>query len=162
MREKTGTQTATGGRRITPEARAQRETEYQERKASMAQERESVVVFARTLDSRVLIEIQRNLDRNLRFARLRIGIDPDFTAETVFPIIEGVYAAFRTLDDFNRQLSKLSGKPHRSPKMFRNAKPRANGNGAGKGAGKSAVAEASVENALAAQDAASPEPETAG
>ena len=84
MREKTGTQTATGGRRITPEARAQRETEYQERKASMAQERESVVVFARTLDSRVLIEIQRNLDRNLRFARLRIGIDPDFTAETVF------------------------------------------------------------------------------
>ena len=60
----------------------------------MAQERESVVVFACTLDSRVLIDIQRSLDQNLRIARSRLGIDPDFTPQAVFPIIEGVLLRF--------------------------------------------------------------------
>ncbi len=159
MTEEAGTQTGTAGRRtgrMTPEARAQRAAEYQERKTIMAQERESVVVFAYTLDSRVLIDIQRSLDQNLRIARSRLGIDPDFTPQAVFPIIEGVLAAFRTLDDFNRQLSKLTGRPHRRPMMFRDEKPPANGKRAGEGAG----VEASAEHEAAAQDAASPEPET--
>ncbi|HPL63895.1 MAG: hypothetical protein PHG91_09835 [Syntrophales bacterium] len=89
-----------------------------ERKVSLAEERDSRVTFAYTLDTRILLDLQYPLDRSLRIARSRVGVDPRYSPEIVFGLIEELYGAFMKLDEINRRLCDLTGRPYRTPRFL--------------------------------------------
>jgi hypothetical protein len=89
-----------------------------ERKVSLAEERDSRVTFAYTLDTRILLDLQYPLDRNLRIARSRVGVDPKYKPEVVFALIEELYDTFMKLDEINRKLCDLTGRPYRTPRFL--------------------------------------------
>ncbi|MFB3925456.1 MAG: hypothetical protein ACE14T_05325 [Syntrophales bacterium] len=105
-------------KKLTKEERDALIKKRTERKITLAEEREAMVTFAHTLDSRILLELQYPLDRNIRIARSRVGVDPRYKAEEVFGLIEKLYDAFMKIDSINRRLCDLTGRPYRTPRFL--------------------------------------------
>jgi hypothetical protein len=47
-----------------------------------------------------------------------VGVDPRYRPEVVFALIEELYDTFMKLDEINRKLCDLTGRPYRTPRFL--------------------------------------------
>ncbi len=92
----------------------QKRAERMERKVSLARERDSRVLVARTPDTHRILDIIRQADRGIRILRNNILIR--FTPEEVLPILDKYQTIVKDLDALAKEISEKAGVPYRSPR----------------------------------------------
>ncbi len=90
------------------------------RKVSLAKERDTRVLIARTPDTHRILDIVRQADRGIQILRNNLLIR--FTPEEVLPILDKYQGIIRDLDALTREISEKSGVPYRSPRNLEASK----------------------------------------
>lgn len=85
-----------------------------ERKLELAKDRDTRVVFARTGDTHMVLDIARQADRGIRI--LRNGVLTRFKPDEVLPLIENYHKAMKDLSDAARAISVKTNTPYKEPR----------------------------------------------
>lgn len=84
------------------------------RKLSLAGERDTRVMIARTPDTHRILDIVRNADRGVRIIRSNLLIR--FTPDEVIPILNKYHEAIKNLHIVTGEICGMAGVPYRPPR----------------------------------------------
>ncbi len=101
---------------LTSEERAKIREERQQRKESLAKERDTRVIFARTKDTETILNIVRSADRAINILRRNAGLR--FSFEEVGKHIEKFNAAVSAMNDATKEMCEITNIPYREPRIF--------------------------------------------
>ncbi len=98
---------------MTREDRAKFAQQRQERKETLAKERDTRVVFARTKDTEALLTIVQSADRAINVLRRNAGMR--FSFDEVAKLLSDFQASVVTLNEAASKICKAVGVPYRAP-----------------------------------------------
>lgn len=93
---------------------AQSREERMERKLELAKDRDTRVVFARTGDTHMVLDIARQADRGIRM--LRNGLLTRYKPDEALPLIEDYHKAMKALSEAARAISVMTNTPYKEPR----------------------------------------------
>lgn len=99
-----------------------------ERKVSLAKERDTRVVLARTNDTHRILDIVRSADRGIRLLRANLLIR--YTTDEVLPLLEEYQEAVQKLHEATEKICAKAGVIYRPPKSLEITAVEGDGKGA--------------------------------
>lgn len=111
--------TAKSGEGRSREDYAARKQERIDRKVAMAGREDTAVRIVRTIESRLLLEMQPSADMSLSNIRAKIGIDPRYTLEKAGKYTERFMTILTNMDTLVKEMCDMTGVRYRQPSILR-------------------------------------------